>query len=181
LNDLDPKRMTWHVDAGYSRDWKGPRPWWIEQGGGLPFYSRVNRTPDKFHDMKREDVAKAPFQLGGKTFTRGLWASPLHETTYNIEGAGFAAFAAEVGTYANCTRERAGISSSATRVHFEIYVDGELRTQSGPMTAADGPRLLLAGNLQGAKQIKLVTRRDDLLSDAYTVRTWADPRFIEAR
>jgi len=181
LNDLDRKRMTWHVDAGYSRDWKGPRPWWIEQGDGQPFYSRVNRTGDKLEGVRREDAAKASFQLAGKTFARGLWASPQHETTYNIQGAGFVAFAAEVGTYANCTRERGGISSAATRVNFEIYVDGELRTQSGLMTAADGPRLLVAGNLQAAKQIKLVTRRDDLVSDAYTVRTWADPRFIEAR
>jgi hypothetical protein len=181
LNDLDPKRMTWHVDAGYSRDWKGPRPWWIEQGGGLPFYSRVNRTGDKLEGVRREDAAQAPFQMGGKTFARGLWVSPQHETVYNIEGAGFAAFAAEVGTYANCTREHGGISSETTRVSFEIYVDGELRAQSGLMVPANLPRLLVAGNLQGAKQIKLVTRREDLLSDAYTTRTWADPRFIRSR
>jgi hypothetical protein len=66
-------------------------------------------------------------------------------------------------------------------VSFEIYVDGRLRTQSGLMTPADQPRLLVAENLQEAKEIKLVTRRDDLLSDAYTCRTWANPRFIKTK
>jgi len=181
LDQLDQKRVVWHVDAGYSRDWRGPMPWWIEQGRNFPFYSRMNRTADKFPGMKREDTVTAPYQLGGKTFTHGLWVSPAHETTYNLAGAGFAAFAAEVGAYTKGTLERGGISSSATRVSFEIYVDGRLRTQSGLMTPADQPRLLVAENLQEAKEIKLVTRRDDLLSDAYTCRTWANPRFIKTK
>ena len=34
-------------------------------------------------------------------------------------------------------------------------------------------------HLKNAKELRLVTRRDDLMSDMYSCRTWADPRFIK--
>jgi hypothetical protein len=63
---------------------------------------------------------------------------------------------------------------------LEIYVDGKIRTQSGLMKFGDPPRLLVADKLENAKELKLVTRRDDLVSDWYTLATWGDPRFIKA-
>jgi len=44
-------------------------------------------------------------------------------------------------------------------VSLEICVGGKLRTPSGLMKSGDASRLLVAGNLDGAKQVKLVTRR----------------------
>ena len=63
---------------------------------------------------------------------------------------------------------------------FEVYVDGQLRAQSGLMKVGDAPRLLVVDNLRNARQVRLVTRRADLVDDWYTSAIWGDPRFIKA-
>ena len=49
------------------------------------------------------------------------------------------------------------------------------------MRFGEKPRLLGADRLEGARRVKLVTRRDDLVDDWYCVATWADPRFLKAK
>ncbi|HUT60565.1 MAG TPA: NPCBM/NEW2 domain-containing protein, partial [Phycisphaerae bacterium] len=170
LNDLDQtKSMKRHVEAGFTKGTKRPRPWHISE----------NPTPNY---LRREDpptTASTPYTMGDKTFSRGLWASPYHETVYNIEGAGFAAFAAEAGFYDKLPKR--SYANLGAVVSFEVYVDGKLRTQSGLMRFGDAPRLLVADNLEGAKEVRLVTRRDDLVNDWYCLATWGDPRFYKRR
>jgi hypothetical protein len=47
------------------------------------------------------------------------------------------------------------------------------------MRFGDAPRLLVADHLEGAKAVKLVTRRHDLVNDWYCLATWGDPRFYK--
>jgi hypothetical protein len=178
LNELDQgKFMVDHVDAGFSKRSNDTRPWSIA-AVPMPYYSRHIRTAEPFPaGLKREEYATHPYQLGSKTFTRGLWVSPTHETRYAIDGAGFNAFAAEVGFYDKLAKEP--LANLGSVVNFEIYVDGKLRAQSGLMKLGDEPRLLVVDNLLNAKEVKLVTRRDDCVNDTYTVVTWGDPRFIK--
>ena len=117
--------------------------------------------------------------MGKKTFRRGLWAAPTHETVYDVHGEGFTAFAAEVGFWDNVTQNR--YANLGATVSFEVYVDGVLRAQSGLMQFGDAPRLLVADGLKNARQVRLVTRRRDLVDDWYTLTTWGDPRFIKRR
>ncbi len=179
LNDLDQKKfMKRHVDAGFSKDTKGPRPW-IFAEVPVPYYHRFHRAEKSPQGLRRENYATAPYTMGGKTYRRGLWASPGHETVYEIEGAGFTAFAADVGFYEKLANSR--YANLGAVVSFEVYVDGRLRAQSGLMRFGEKPRLLVADRLEGARRVKLVTRRDDLVDDWYCVATWADPRFLKAK
>jgi hypothetical protein len=173
LNDLDQRKfMKDHVDAGFSRKTREPRPW-IFTDVPLPYYSGHCRGMTMPENLKRDQYATIPYTMGKKTFSHGLWVSPCHETVYNIEGAGFTAFAAEAGFYDKF--------SFVSVLNFEIYVDGKLRTQSGLMKFGDAPRLLVADKLENAREIRLVTRRDDLVNDWYTTATWGDPRFIKGK
>jgi len=79
-------------------------------------------------------------------------------TVYDIAGAGFAAFSARVRVGAG--RRHVRESPDGKKVNFEVWVDGRLRAQSGLMTAADRPRLLVADRLADAKQLRLVVRWD---------------------
>jgi len=110
--------------------------------------------------------------------SRGCWVVPHHETVFNVEGAGFAAFAAEVGFYDKFGADR--MANLGARVAFEVHVDGELRAHSGILKVGDPPRLLAVTGLDKAKEVRLVTRRDHLTSDEHCLATWADPRFIKA-
>ncbi|GAF71971.1 unnamed protein product, partial [marine sediment metagenome] len=146
------------------------RPWHIAENP-RPLYGARHAKP--------RITPTSGYVMGKKTFRRGLWVAPNHETVFDVKGAGFSAFAAEVGFYDGYSK-----SSYANRgavVSFEIYVDGKLRTQSGFMTFSDAPRLLVADRLARAKEVKLVTRRADLVDDWYTFVTWGDPRFIKAK
>jgi hypothetical protein len=179
LNELDPKRMKGHMDAGFTKDFRGPRPWFFE-GDLKPYLQRFTRggleAPAR---VPREQLATVPYPLGKKTLTHGLWVSPGHETVYDVASAGFTAFAAEVGSCELLAKTR-GINLGSV-VNFEIYVDGKLRAQSGMMKSTDAPRLLVVAGLENAKEVKLATRRDDLVNDWYTIKTWGDPRFIKGR
>ncbi len=44
------------------------------------------------------------------------------------------------------------------QLHFEIYVDGVLRAQSGLMSVRDAPRTLVASGLDDAKELRLKCR-----------------------
>ena len=176
LNELDRKCMVRHVDAGFSKETRDPRPW-IFAEVPKPYYTPFNRAEHRPEGFTG-DPETFPYKMGGKESKHGLWVSPYHETVYHIEGMGLAAFAAEVGSY---DKRAAGGGNTGSVVCFEVYVDGKLRAQSGLMKVSDAPRLLVVDGLGSAKRVTLVTRRDDLVNDWYTVVTWGDPRFIKAR
>ena len=99
-------------------------------------------------------------------------------TVYDIAGAGFTAFSAAVRVGAG--RRHVRESPNGKKVNFEVWVDGKLRAQSGLMTAADAPRLLVADRLAGAKQLRLIVRWDrpepEHLGSTVGV-SWLAPRF----
>ncbi len=79
-------------------------------------------------------------------------------TVYDIQAKGYTAFAATVKLSGR--KDRVGESAEGKRASFEVHVDGRLRAQSGLMTAADEPRLLVVEGLAGAKELKLLVRWD---------------------
>ena len=79
-------------------------------------------------------------------------------TVYDIAGGGFKAFSARVTVGGGPKRVRE--SNGRKKVSFEVHVDGRLRAQSGLMTASDPPRLLVVGDLAGARELKLYVRWD---------------------
>ena len=171
LNELDQSRaVKRHTYAGFTRGDRRRRPWFIP-GDPKPSYGLAHGKP--------RITATTPYAMAKKTFKRGLWVAPNHETTYNVKDAGFSAFAAEVGFYDGVAKSR--YANLGAVVSFEVYVDGKLRAQSGLMKFGDAPRLLVVDGLAKATDVKLVTRRSDLVDDWYTSATWGDPRFIKGR
>ncbi len=105
--------------------------------------------------------AATKLSIGKKLYDHGLWAWPYHETVYDVAGAGFRAFSADVGFHDRSL----SVWQGDPRLHlsFEVYVDGRLRAQSGIMRPADREiRLLVVEALAGAREVKLVTRTHNL-------------------
>ncbi|MBM4032308.1 MAG: hypothetical protein FJ291_11030, partial [Planctomycetes bacterium] len=127
------------------------------------------------------DGGRRKLAIGEKTYEHGLWVNPAHRTAYNIEGAGFDAFSAEVGVAAEVAKniERYG-AARGQQVCFEVYADGVCRAQSGFMKAADGPRTLVVDNLRSAREIVLATRTRGG-ADAAILCHWADAKLHKAR
>jgi len=118
------------------------------------------------------------FQIG-KTKTvypRGMREQTPFEVAYNIEGKGVTAFAVDVGFGSHACFPPDLDWSYTIKLHFEIYVDGTLRAQSGLISATDGPRLLVATGLEGAKEIRLKVR-DHGDRTLRRVAFWGDPAF----
>ncbi len=187
LRDVDHgKRLKRCVDYGFvmgdtSND-RMRRPWWA----GVLSHNRVARPCGENiratvfnYKSTREQEETHPYTIAGKQFTRGLWAVPHFEAVYDVEGAGFAAFASEVGFYDKYGAGR--MANLGARVVFEVYVDGVLRANSGIVAVGDKPRLLVATGLEKARELKLVARTQDLGNDECCLATWADPRFIQAK
>ena len=110
-------------------------------------------------------------------FSRGMWVTPHHESVYNLEGSTITAFSAYVGITNDARQYQ--IYNNHRRVNFEIYVDGEVRLQSGLMRVDDPPRYLVVEGLKDAKELKLVTRLDSDEDDPSYLATWADAQFYE--
>jgi hypothetical protein len=119
-----------------------------------------------------------PAQIGTKTYDVALWIKPAHETVYKLTGTDYTGFSAEVGWNAMVTKSRLGRGWQTVRLSFEVHVDGRVVAQSGLMRADAPPRLLVARNLGGAKELKLVTRTqydaDEPLGLAYG--NWGAPK-----
>ncbi len=124
-----------------------------------------------------------PLVIGEKKYEHGLWIKPLHETVYNIEGKGYAAFSAEVGWNRMVTKSDYGQGHTTVRMNFEIHLDGKVVAQSGLMAATDPARLLIVEGLAGAKELKLVSRThynaDEPLGLAYC--NWANPTLYKGK
>jgi len=176
LNEVKAKGFrTYGFVAGQDRR-KGVRPeWWAHPHhhcSNIPFGRNYN-----IKGIPREKWPAMPYKMGPKTFNRGLWVYPLHESAYALEGTGFGAFAAEVGFYNDLTEK--AMANRAAVVSFEVYVDGRLAAQSGLMSPGDGPRLLVVTGLEKAEEIRLRTRRDNMTNDGRCLATWGDPRFYK--
>jgi hypothetical protein len=59
-------------------------------------------------------------------------------------------------------------------------VDGRLRASTGIVTPKELPRLLVVDNLQGAKEIKFVSRREGGENDS-EMTVWGDPKFYRKK
>jgi hypothetical protein len=113
--------------------------------------------------------------IGKEKFTRGLWVYPHFEAVYNVEGMGITGFSAYVGiTRDACDRQ---IRHHQYRANFEIWVDGQVRAQSGLMRPTDEARYLTVEGIKDAKEFKLVTRLDCDQDDPTYLCTWADLQF----
>ncbi len=115
--------------------------------------------------------------LGRRKFDRALWARPMHETVYHLEGTGFAAFSAWVGIPIGAAKGM--IREHHRRVNFEIHVDGQVKVQTGMMTSTDAGRLLAIRGLENAKEMKLVTRMDSCGDNSTFLAVWANPQFYK--
>lgn len=168
-----------HTMGGYchAAEKKKPREkrkredgWWQKS----PMYYG-NGLPGAFPNVHGPDRSKLPFRMGGKTHLRGIWAYPYHETSYAFKQPGLTAFSVVVGFNDRMLKSKS--ASRSIHLNFEIHVDGKLRTQSGLMHLGDKPRLLVVDGLEGAKEMKLVMRREDGVNDLSLLGTWADPTF----
>jgi hypothetical protein len=137
------------------------------------------RTPQYTTDLRMGGTNQYIILIGKERFSRGMWVYPHHESVYRVAGAGITAFSAYVGVTRDALAKR--LRNSHYRVNFEVYADGKAVAQSGLMSCVDAPRYLVAENLGGAKQIKLVTRLDCDKDDATFLATWADAQFYAPR
>jgi hypothetical protein len=117
-----------------------------------------SRGAPRFHQPGNGKLAIGKARKG---FSAGFYAEPRCELTYGLKDTGFDAFAAEVGPSHGLCHPAQLDWAYRLKLHFEIYVDGELRDHSGLMDVTDPPRLLVVDGLAGARQIKLVTRVHD--------------------
>jgi hypothetical protein len=186
LQDVHRDRLQSYRQLGYKG---GDRkaPWWAR---GLHFHRRIPMGEDlkrggfdKKSGGPAEKWSTIPFGIGPpdaeKRFRRGLWVYPRAEVVYKLDGAGFRAFAASVGFHKFFPRNR--MANEQAAVNFEVYVDGELATQSGLMRPGDRARRLVATGLEHAKELKLLVRRDNDRNDSYCLATWANPRLYKTR
>ena len=107
------------------------------------------------------------------------------ETIYTLEGKGFHAVSARVDLPVSSAGYKywngcsGGKLPEWVRLRFEIYLDGKLRTHSGWMGTKDDLRTLVVEGLQGAKELRLVTRYNRW--PPYPVTgAWWDIRFYRA-
>ncbi|MBM4042763.1 MAG: hypothetical protein FJ290_30105, partial [Planctomycetes bacterium] len=150
---------------------------WDKHGKAHESGSKKGEAPR----MGARDGGKRKLAIGEKTYEHGLWVNPAHRTAYNIEGAGFETFAAEVGVATEVAKniERYG-AARGQQVCFEVYVDGACRAQSGFMKATDGPRTLVVDGLRSVKELVLVTRTRGG-ADAAILCHWAEARLYRPR
>lgn len=100
-----------------------------------------------------------------------------YDLRFGIGGKGFSAFSTKVRVAETMSKNRAYANLPA---YFEVHVDGKLRAQSGPMKAADDPRLLVVKDLEKAKELRLFVRFELPVEKNGRIRRM-ETRFIEPR
>jgi hypothetical protein len=134
-------KIVMHAIAPYKE------PTAVPAGAAVPL-SKAQKLVTKHLASRTSYLAKGGVPVFNKD---GILIAGLpQETVYNLDGSGFTAFSTKVKLPKS--RRYKGIS------YFEVYVDGKLRAQSGPMTYADAPRHLVVKDLKGAKTLRLVLR-----------------------
>jgi len=113
--------------------------------------------------------------VGNERFSRAMWVYPHHESVFKLADGRIRAFSAYVGV-SNDARQRM-IRNQHRKVNFEVWVDGKPATQSGLMKTNSAARYLTVENLEGAKELKLITRLDSNKDDNTFLCCWADVNF----
>jgi NPCBM/NEW2 domain len=112
-------------------------------------------------------VEGRPFQLGGRTYDRGLGAQSRTLIAYKLK-PGDRRFQALVGV-----DERAGPLGS---VVFRVMVDDQARLTTPAMTARDAPRPIDV-DVSGAKLLILITEFGDR-GDVRDIADWVEARIV---
>jgi hypothetical protein len=116
-----------------------------------------------------------------KTFKHWIKGGGPLDAEFNIEGKGYTAFSAHVGfplKWMGVVGLHFSPGPDDTRLNYEIYVDGKLRTQSDFVGPKDGFRLIVQDGLKDAKKLRLVVRPKNLPGDALHV-FWFEPMFYK--
>jgi len=119
--------------------------------------------------------------------TGNIVGSVPQETIYNLQGTGFSAFSAKVQLHpehAKPYNKQNPNRMDLWQVNFEIYVDRQLRAQSGIMKAGDEPRLLAVTGLENAKEMRLLTRFDVSEPKYFgpmMQMLWLEPKFYKGK
>lgn len=114
---------------------------------------------------------------GGKVLVSTL----PQETRIDLKGKAIRGFSAQVAIESNYsekkTLRKGSVRTVDTKAVFEIYVDGQLRVSSGLVRVGEEPRLLAVGDLEGAEELKLVSRFDvpeQIYFKSYDIGFWRD-------
>ncbi|MDC0700540.1 NPCBM/NEW2 domain-containing protein, partial [Blautia wexlerae] len=102
------------------------------------------------------------------TFAKGLGAHASSEIIYDLTDTGFSWFESYVGI------DQSMRNSSLPQAKFQVFVDGELRYDSGAMKS-NTPMKYVSVDLTGAKQLRLVT--DSMGSNSNDHTVWGGARF----
>src|SRR5690606_15039057 len=144
-----------------------------EEAGGGPLADRiVYRSPNPWHlgiDTSAHGPGweAQPRRVGETTYPTGIGHYAGGEMVVALDGA-FSAFEAEVGVQWQDDRN--------VSVRFEVYVDGEMRFDSGPL-AKDDPVRAVHVPVAGAQELKLAVRG---AGDAtgYDFANWIGARLV---
>ena len=133
--------------------------------GKIDFSNRVYKTPTG-HSKNR---------LAGLSHSMKF---PIpNQMIFDIEGKEYKAFSATVGIpYGWYGPYHNPGGPQSMRLNFQIYVDGELRAQSGYVKPLGPYRRLVVNNLNGAKKLRIVAMSNEPPPDLVT-GNWCDPTF----
>ncbi|MFU0789581.1 MAG: DUF4073 domain-containing protein [Virgibacillus proomii] len=121
---------------------------------------------------KDTNVSGGPIVLHSKygkdTFKKGITAHAASEIIYNVENTGYTNFQSYVGL--DDTAYNSGAS-----VIFKVYVDGDLKYDSGVVTSKT-PYKYINVDIKDAKEVKLVVDSNGNNNSDHSV--WADAKFV---
>ncbi len=170
---LEKERISAQVVSGRSLKEKERTLPFYEKGSN--FYRYHERAGGLAVGIKSvKDNRGRSKQETERTYDKGFAVSPRAEVVCSIEGKSFSAFSAEVG-FANAGRP----DYRNPKMHFEIYVDGQLKAHSGLMAYGEAPKLLVVEGLQAAKEMRLVTRLSDDGGQRGVEGIWGEPAFYK--
>lgn len=121
-------------------------------------------------------------KVGGVEYEKGVLTHPGYGgpsiLTYNIEGLGYSIFYAVGGKDASAGFEVGGDTGiKGTKVQLQVYVDGELKADSGELAYPD--KYIFNVDIKGARELKLVTSDggDGIYCDA---TGWANAQLLKS-
>lgn len=108
--------------------------------------------------------------INKREYAKGIGMHATSEVTLDIEGKDFTTFETYVGADGNST-------SGSTSVNFQVYVDGEMKYDSGVMKVTDAKKKI-STPVAGAKEVKLVMADggNGISNDS---GVWADAKFTK--
>lgn len=106
--------------------------------------------------------------MGKKPFKKGITAHANSEIVYDVTDKGYTNFESYIGI------DDTAYNTSAS-VIFKVYVDGEVKYESGVMNAKT-PYKFINVNIAGGKEVKLVVNSNGSMDYDHSV--WAEAKFI---